>query len=758
MMAEIRSPFNFLPVNNRVYYPEWANLITQDIPFGNGICGSLEVTITADTPIFVRNGHTKADMEKQNDVYQSFCKFPDGRYFIPGTSVKGAIRSVLEVLSMGKVHVDEHAMFAWPRLDKGAKVDMKNICCGWLHRRADDTYYISVCKGKPCRIALWEIDKLFDTHTLEEHFSSECRFNLNQETKLNDTVYDPKSAAYKYALLSSVGDLSALCNLSFSPGDKDTYIPDADGYLQGTIVLTGQPDQKKNWGTPNTGMGQGKWKEFIFPDEIDYTIELDEEVYSQYKSLYKDSPDWAFRFKDIDTKGMPVFLRVDRGKLIDFGLTFMYKVPYTNTPKDLTSKYELQKDDKNYRPDLAECIFGYISKKDSLKGRVQFSNFVSENAEEDQACCLVLNGPKASYYPIYIRQENGRNGFVNAYQNYNNGEIAGRKRYLLRDTTWQRKAESDKVNTVINPLKAGSQFKGTIHFHNLRPEELGALLSALTFHGNPQCHHQLGQAKPYGFGKVTVTLDSIRTPSYAEYPLREDSFYMALFEKKMCAFHPAWRHENAITELLTIAAHAVKGNDAKYQYMIMGMEKDANEFDHAKKAKLYLEDFSRRIGKSVTPASLYASYKDELDGIEAEMAKRRAEAKQREIERKAEELRKEEEQRAKDEAEALAQRKAEKSEAGLSVLDEKRADGKGYKVTSFKQAKNKIDGWMKVAQVTSVPADQQATLFATLQRLHATPDKSDKKNWGIFESKLWKEIAAYTSDDTAKKWFDELNA
>ena len=41
---------------------------------------------------------------------------------------------------------------------------------------------------------------------------------------------------------------------------------------------------------------------------------------------------------------------------------------------------------------------------------------------------------------------------------------------------------NEKLDTVIHPIKAGAIFNCCITFHNLRSIELGALLSALTFH------------------------------------------------------------------------------------------------------------------------------------------------------------------------------------------------------------------------------------------------------------------------------------
>ncbi len=101
----IPSPYLFVPLAKKVYFPDWADFVSMDVPFEDGISGTIDITIEAKTPIYIRNGGVhKKGVEKLNDPeYLSFFKTPDGRYAIPGTSVKGMLRSVIEIASFGKI-------------------------------------------------------------------------------------------------------------------------------------------------------------------------------------------------------------------------------------------------------------------------------------------------------------------------------------------------------------------------------------------------------------------------------------------------------------------------------------------------------------------------------------------------------------------------------------------------------------------------------------------------------------------------------
>ena len=49
-MATIKAPFNFVPLSDKIFFPEWADQISQDIPFSDGLSGTIELKITAETP------------------------------------------------------------------------------------------------------------------------------------------------------------------------------------------------------------------------------------------------------------------------------------------------------------------------------------------------------------------------------------------------------------------------------------------------------------------------------------------------------------------------------------------------------------------------------------------------------------------------------------------------------------------------------------------------------------------------------------
>lgn len=697
MNKVIKAPFNFVPLANQVYIPTWADQISQDIPFSDGVSGYIDLKITAQSPIFIRNGHTKEEAEQgkmavkeaiRNSVnpdfteaeqikYNQFSQTDDGIFFIPATSVKGEVRNILEIMSFSKMRVDRSIKYAqreWYDENLYPKQEIqKDIQCGYLRWNKKKQIYEVTSHGKPYRIGFDKIDRYLNKRLykrdLFKRFFSDQRgsdqeevtireghgYNINKSVFLNGKEFDPKTASFKYKLVGDVQLQDLLFDIDETSTDYSTRLKyNPQGEIKGDIVFTGQPGYCK-WNRPTKLDPQaGKFYEFVFPSEGNKVFPMDEIEFNYFKFIYSESAEWQ-RVEDllygVNSKGVPVFFRIKKCKIketdketgkekekeieqiMDFGLAYLYKLPYVKSPADiLDEKYGKDKD----RIDLAECIFGHVdtnkkrsSKNDSLKGRVQFSNLYSSNAEKDTPVTLVLNSPKASYYPIYIKQPNQKGGIMSLnmnYQSYNDGQLSGWKRYVVRNQTWESKTGGETDSTLF-PLKSGAVFEGKIRFHNLRPMELGALLSALTFHSTDGCYHLLGQGKPYGYGKTYYAVDL-----HCNDRDEDCNYFMALFERYMLDKFPNWRNSHTIKSLITLAKTEVESHD--YEYMKLTVNPNINEFAVAKRQdkenkrdrndyhphKEYLQDFvSLQGGECSYPSdsitSRLKSIKEKADSI-----------------------------------------------------------------------------------------------------------------------------------------------
>lgn len=788
----IKAPFNFVSLPQKEYCPKWASYISHDVPFEDSISGTISLKFRAETPVFIRNGHKKEDAPTENNRrgerdFATFSKVENDKFFIPGSSVKGMIRSVMEIMTFGRLHVNKEAMFAqreWGNFPlfpfvapKEASTEVSketlqirnSIQCGWLKECFDGNesrYIVSKCPTY-YRINHKRIDEFLKKRLFEEEFGKHY-----VKEKLPD---ENKTSTYKYHLLNN-DELESLKNVPFKKDDvyackyQENRVMvcnknDSDCKGEGTIVFTGQPDTT-SWKEPR-GMGDGKFYEFVFPNEEEYAIEISQELFDNYNFIFSALSDWDELKRKMRDGGIPVFFReriVDGKPAIkDLGLAFLYKLPYENTPYELEEKYRTYISDKNSSqkvgpdsPDMAACIFGYINPKTkhSIKGRVQVSPFFCTNKVECKEYRLTLNSPKASYYPIYIQQNNvDASGHVKgAYNTYNDGVLSGWKRYNLRDNIWESCSpdENNKIDTYIQPLGVGSTFEGEIHFHNLKKVELGALLSALTFFGANDCQHQIGQAKPYGFGRISwsnLRLDI----AYEENEKNNTDYYMALFEQHMNkVLDRDWYTSDQIIKLLSMSHTVVKdGEDSHYMTLSMkdsntGQEA-RNDFQTAKDEKEYLRDFNALYRNPFIPDSKISLIEEnEIGRLHSDVISCMRDA---EVYMKAEEYAKAEEtykhvqeiidklcnnyniESSKKELDDYREEIKDKldtirikSEIGDTPFEEHIADAKYVLPLA-----NRVLEWCKVSGVLILQAEQIKTLEAKVRELYdKTPEKKKK--------------------------------
>jgi len=347
----VNSPYNFVPLPEDVFFPSWAEQISQDVPFCKGLDGTIKLTITARTPIFIRNGYSGDDKDN------TFSHTPDGKYFIPATTVKSCIRSVLEIMSFGKM--------------------------------------------KP----------------------------VTKEVK-----------------------------------------------------------------------------------------------------GYRNSPE---------------SLETDR------------------------QARSAQKQQTQRCMDLAECIFGMTSDNVSLRGRVQFSNFMCTKPvsmpQNKAEMIYVLNSPNPACLPMYVQSDGEK--YYDYNSKYAEEIMNGWKRYILKQRADLRgKDHETRTTSTLQPLNSGSIFEGKIRFHNLLPEELGALLCAITWNNEKDCCHQIGQAKPYGYGQVQISIDPQTAQTTSAY-IKQYKEMMKQWLVSLKEDETPWRNTYSVYELFTLASYKAAANDRRFQYM-----------------------------------------------------------------------------------------------------------------------------------------------------------------------------------------------
>ena len=456
--ATAKAPYNFIPLNDKVVEAE-------SIPdfdtyhYKDHHTGHIDLEIETITPLYIRDTLNTEEMERQekeeNFINSDFFS-PKGLSQIPGSSVRGMVRTLVEITSYGKF---------------GA-FDDKNL------------YFRGLA------------DKSNLRREYQSKMSSFDRRQKRTQYKMNAGFIYKDGLKYFIKAGATFGQILKRHAQEKVQATGQNY-EEFKAYNLGTeyIVVSGNmPNKKKDW--------------VIYPSDSNERIEILEADIKAYKNDTNRSdevPDLTAKAKNGDYPCFYVKWTDSEGKdRISFGHTAMFRLAYALSVKDHIPKHLLEKDGF----DIPEAIFG---NENLFAGRVFFEDALltpgQENITRKEDITRILASPKPTTFQHYLVQDSDAISDLNHY-NSPNAAIRGNKVYWHKSgENWQEtdrdKMQNKKIITKIQPVRPGVKFQGRIRFENLSHAELGALLFSLDLPGG--CNHKLGMGKPLGLGSVKIT-------------------------------------------------------------------------------------------------------------------------------------------------------------------------------------------------------------------------------------------------------------
>ncbi len=607
LLHSITAPYNFVPLSAYVYSPEWQDQVSHDIPLLEGISGTLQLHIQTYTPLLIGTSN-----DEGNEIRP--FRLPDGKLAIPGSSLRGMIRNVLEIASFGKMRLvddqrfgvrDLQAPFYQKQLtQKSAHKNYKPLSkAGWL-RFEDDTWSIT-----PCEYARIEQNK--------PRFGT-CLKDWQPSPWASVLLGKRPEAELKYSRWKKNG---GTLNVKFEADEADFHPHNrgnqlyyaavtklGSGSFQGQLVFTGQP-------------GPQKHMEFIFHHQEKQSFSVPDNIMRDFLHIYSESKHWQYLQKNHFPLGIPVFyLENNNSQIKSLGLSQMYRIAYKNSIHDLIKQRNTSHTDNNCR-DLAELIFGTVDEDqgtDSLKGRVSFSHAIctSDAETEKRPEETILSSPKPTFYPNYIVQDHNKGKLIgNEFKTYEEDKavIRGWKRYPVRPLeqvdvpTLDQEQRKSGAWVKLYPIKNNLKFSGKLRFHNLHPLELGALVWLLNWGNNDQLRHNIGMGKPFGYGQLSISIKETKSTLLANnkenYPSLSLQDYRLQFQQHMdkvvkTSLHvpsKTWLDTPQIQQLMAMAdPQQAPGQVKKLKHLDLQGE-NGNQFVLAKggrkNPKLVLQDY-----------------------------------------------------------------------------------------------------------------------------------------------------------------------
>lgn len=513
--------------------------------------GVIHCTLTTLSPLYI-SGTNKGEFFHHSNPNEPV---------IPGSSLRGMIRSIVQVITWSKMQpVTKKQMFLRDINNREDYMDFfgENIRAGFLRKRPGG-YELEPCayykvahklmlenvpgidselkaevakwrdRGQPLsddltnKILQWRTG----TNELPVYFEKQRTKWLQSKVKrtyFSGSLYPDWSKQNKsvWIQFDTKGNATAF-NLARPQ--------DAENWTEGILMLTGWMDAKQH--------------EYVFvqnqnPEPITDTyitelvqdLESDDQISDWQKAAFSvDKPrPKARRKKGAIRDGEPVFYILERDEVKFLGRARFFRLPYGKPPYELLP----EKHRSSTHIDMTEAIFGFVEKDKpgknpksyAVKGRVSFSD-AEYHAQEgvplwlrDEAFPpLFLAAPKPASYATYLQQPENlpardvahKHEYVAALKKYSSADaqLRGQKFYWHHVKKEHGQpvplefedlvlGEGRDFEQRVKPLAVGNKFTFTVRFDSLTDKELGALLWALTLPGT----EHMTCAHKLGMGKA----------------------------------------------------------------------------------------------------------------------------------------------------------------------------------------------------------------------------------------------------------------
>jgi CRISPR-associated protein (TIGR03986 family) len=538
-----RNPYNFvsLPGNAPWYYkPEHPHHASW---LANHHSGVLEFTATAETPLFVPEGFpfsSKGDPatdEGLRNISRRFCRMKraDGKeyYAVPGSTLKGVLRSGVEALSNSRMGVLNKEYYE-------KKIPYRRRCYNDIQRGKIQTGIVENVNGA----GDFSITRIKETYIKDVNLDAfknvwgggaqpACNFSYDEIQRDGRNLAVPGTTCR-----ANKGDVYPYrANLMNEYNSNHHYSHRIVTRQPGTLILENRT-VKAYHDHLNHPHVEAHWKEYLktppaYPGP-------NKPRYSAAVTSFAAVKD-ALQLKVGDI----IYFTDDGTKITSFGKNVNYLWPAKHAIADLIREYILPGKLSLADPlSMAERLFGFAGdhKKENGKivshpyrSRLRFETLWGpevdpgeENWPDDdhieadkhgfkvKLAALTAPQARAKARPLYL--EPGNEGRSASYSD-TSPQMRGRKFY------WHQKAEeggdgiwaihkrhayhepiAKQLPPEIRPLKKGTMFTGRIHFDNLTDEELGALIYALQGDGSYRHGVKLGKGKPRGLGSLAIKI------------------------------------------------------------------------------------------------------------------------------------------------------------------------------------------------------------------------------------------------------------
>lgn len=530
------APYNFVSLPDNIVTQNVEDLPDQGVYSSDHITGYIDCELTTESPIYIRAGVNRRQIsegKQSKDIPDFFYLNDTNEPVIPGSSLRGMMRTLVEIITYSKVSFVSKKKLIYRSVGGATNHDShyRDKMMRFDGDRDRKKFYTPrILGGYMVKVGSrdWAIRpaKVVDGTTYAHIRIDETFFKTLKSVNHTKNAFQIfiKATPCEYQDVRG-----GFLKIKYAKVQSARTNPES-GYRPATLALSGAMISKLS-------------EAVVYePDPNDAKLlRLTDIQIDDYKEQISQEQVKLLGKQGVLTEGQPIFYILDEktGQVEFFGHARMFRVPYPNSPFDYIP-LPLREGAPD-EVDFAEALFGYTRdikkekgnhKQRAYAGRLSFTDAILHKGQKDlwlpgkTITPKILSGPKPTTFQHYMVQEepnsykvtrDGKSKFETRLSDYASSKdettLRGNKFYWhkgarsaddIRETATLK--AGDAVHTQINPLRAGVGFTFQIHFENLTKQELGALLFVLDIiANNEKMRLKLGMGKPLGMGAIKIS-------------------------------------------------------------------------------------------------------------------------------------------------------------------------------------------------------------------------------------------------------------
>lgn len=499
--------------------------------------GKLVCKLKNKTPLFIMG---ESEQDSKGHTKERFYR-EKGIPIIPASSLKGAIRNVIDVLTNSVIRNVEDE-----KLEQRIGAGKFESVFGIIESLPENGKKGIIVEAEKIKVKTKEkIKNSNKSNDYGKEFSKKYneKDGLIERVKLRDSIYKLQKTEIQMRPGITVKEKLIRNSKEY----KDYLIDDENG-VHGVLWFS----------SPIFGKIHEK---LLIPKKNGRKFEFSKEEYEDFKYIIKQRAERIKNGKDINSStfyydknleiGDPVLFEAKDGKMAEhLAFSEIPRLRYQFSPFDLVPE-EFRPGDSLENLSFSERLFGTIgdnTKKDkekkeelvALSGRVFFGdakNYESKMIDNGNPVTLKAFGePHPTLTTFYLD---------NIEKNYNENKgvsIRGRKFYWHHKekigkpfSEYRKSVEMPKdkngqnkfaYNSSLELMDINNEFEFNVNFENLTDEELGVLIYAIELEDG--LLHKVGKGKAFGFGSCKIEIEEFILEN--KYKYRD--FFVESFEKE----------------------------------------------------------------------------------------------------------------------------------------------------------------------------------------------------------------------------------